>query len=84
MNWNYRVVSGIFETTGRKFFVIKEVHYNERKGICGISTNPIFPAGDSFESLRRDFKLMQRAFKKPVINEQEEILDEWDDDAQGN
>ena len=78
MRWNYRVVSGIFQTSGNPFFVIKEAYYNDKNEICGLSANPIFPTGDSFEELRRDFKLMQRAFKKPIIDEQEVILGEME------
>ena len=70
MHWNYRIVKGVSKESGKEFFVIKEVDYDALGGIASISEDPVYPLGDTLNDLQRDFKLMQRAFKKKMIDEQ--------------
>ena len=76
MSWNYRVCKKTFDkydpslhSPEDKYSVgIYEVYYNDNGDICLVSCNPIDPYGPTFEGLQQDFKLMQEAFDKPVLD----------------
>ena len=76
MHWNYRIVKSVSKESGREYFSLREVEYDALEGIASISEEPVFPFGDTYNDLQRDFKLMQRAFKKKLIDEQTVVYGE--------
>lgn len=80
MRWDYRVIKGVCKDSGRDFYVIKEAEYDAIGAIISLSEDPVFPIGGSYNELQRDFKLMQRAFKKKVIDENNFILGTLEDE----
>lgn len=65
MTWNYRVI----ESEG--MFNIHEVYYNDKGKITAISEDPIAPAGETFEELKRALKYYQQAVKRPILKKEE-------------
>lgn len=61
MTWNYRVIN---HAAG---FGISEVYYDPDGAIYAWS-RPTAPHGESRKELRRDLKLMRRAFDKPTLD----------------
>ena len=68
MTWNYRIIKR--ENEIWTYFAIYEVYYNKNGKITSWSEPPISPYGeDDVEDLKRDFKLMEKAFEKPILIE---------------
>ena len=59
--WNYRAIKRKDE------LAIYEVYYRSGK-IEMISTDPIYPSGESLVELKEDILLMQKALNKPVLD----------------
>lgn len=64
MYWNYRVVEDKYPKSGKPYFEICEVHYDENHvpHIWG----EIMPA-ESLEELKEDYEYMRKAFESPVL-----------------
>lgn len=66
MTWNYRIIKSIDED-GEASFGIHEVYYDESKNPHSCTAEPIVLAAESLDDLKKDLKLMQKAFEKPVL-----------------
>ncbi len=64
MTWNYRVIAEK-DPHGYCYYVTT-VYYLKGK-IKTWADSPAYPVGDSLSELRRDMKLMKKAFKKPIL-----------------
>ena len=66
MTWNYRIIKSIDED-GEASFGIHEVYYDDSNKPHSCTTEPIVFAAESLDDLKKDLKLMQKAFEKPVL-----------------
>lgn len=77
MTWNYRIFKHVYNDMSNdqsEYYSIREVYYDEHDNIKQWSTEAAFPCGETFEELREDFKLLEEAFHKSVLNEQEIVI----------
>ena len=67
--WNYRVLHKIQtgpQGSSVEYYEIHEVYYRDDKPVS-ISEKPIPPYGEELDELKDDFRRMQEAFSKPVL-----------------
>jgi hypothetical protein len=49
------------------WFMIHEVYYDENNKIVSWTENPVAPAGETIEDLRKELQLFLDALNKPVL-----------------
>lgn len=74
-SWNYRVIQDI-APNGELFYAIHEAYMNDRGEIWAITTDPVYPSGESPEELRADAENYLKALDAPVVK--------YDDIPEGN
>jgi len=74
MRWDYRIIKSISKDSGKEYYVLKAVDYDAFGAIASIDEDIAFPVGNNVNELRRDIKLMQRAFKKDIVDENNVIF----------
>ena len=65
--WNNRVIRQTFDT-GEVMFALHEVYYDDNGTPKSITSDPVFPHGETLEELQADIARMLEATKKPVLN----------------
>jgi len=75
MTWNYRVIKDK-DKSGDIFYAIHDVYYENYK-IQGWSENPSILISDDAEDLCDNFKLIEQAFDKPLLEVKGEKLVEY-------
>jgi hypothetical protein len=60
-SWNYRVVQRDDE------FAIHEVFYADDGAVEGMTSDPVFPRGDTLDDLREEIEHYRAAFDKPTL-----------------
>ena len=76
MTWNYRVVKRTSEEilrmagdTEREItYSIHEAYYGTVDKADSITTEPVYPSGESIKELKDDLELYTKALDKPVLN----------------
>ncbi len=63
MNWNYRIIEHVYAESS---FGLHEVYYDEQGKPNGYILDKT-PWGDDIEGVKETLKLMQEAFKAPVL-----------------
>ena len=78
MHWNHRILKTVVD--GEVSYGIHEVFYDDDGSLMGCSEEPIGIVSETIEGCRRDLKLMETAFKKPVLEKKIfEDMEEKDD-----
>lgn len=71
MGWNYRVLRRLYEMPDGRHeaqFAIYEVYYDHDGRPNACSMEPLYPAGESMEELRRDVAAYVAALDLPVLD----------------
>ena len=70
MSWNYRVVKQKIVTGGEETWSwgIREVYYDAQGKPTSCTAREVEPWGESFEELRRDMEMFNRALELPVLD----------------
>lgn len=76
--WNYRVVRSRSELENEYYYSIREVYYNDKNEIVGISSESQKPIGNSLEELQVNIERMLKACEKDVLIEDEIHYGDWD------
>lgn len=66
MTWEYRVIRD--RHFGEEYFLIKEVYYGKDKNDIIATGEASVPNGSSLEEVKEVLKLMERATKKPILD----------------
>ena len=66
MTWNYRVVKADYNGTVE--FSIREVYYNENGEPDGVTEDPSWPAGETWEEFQADLNSYNMAMLQPVLD----------------
>jgi hypothetical protein len=74
MSWNYRIVRRQFKE--HTSYQVHEVYYRPDGKIEGWTENPVIPAGETPEELKKDFSRQLLAFENPVLD-YEELIQEF-------
>ena len=65
-SWNYRVIKSTNDI-GETCYQIHEAFYNENGELALITENPVSPAGEPLDELKRDLEMMIEDLKHPVL-----------------
>lgn len=71
MSWNYRIctkVEGKGGSTRWRSFSVKEVYYNKEGIPDGVAETSKILEWDNYEDLKGTYKLIEKAFEKPIID----------------
>lgn len=70
MSWNHRILRHL-DDRGVPWYVLHEVYYTDGDIDCWTEKETA-PFGETFQDLRKGYKLMGLAFEKPVLEEYED------------
>ena len=83
-HWNHRVVRSrhdLVTVNDTELFEyqydIREVFYNAKGEICGMTQNAIWPSGETVEELTETLQRMLRACEQDVLIEEEVVYGDW-------
>lgn len=65
MTWNYRVVRTVTEDVVE--YSVHEVYYDENDVPDGVTENPSWPAGETWEEFQADLNSYNMAMLQPVL-----------------
>ena len=68
MTWSYRVIYRVVDGEGT--YAIHEVYYDEAEVPEGVTENPSYPMGETWEEFRDDLNSYNLAMLDPVIGYQ--------------
>lgn len=71
MTWNYRVIRRHHAETDSVTYHVHEVYYGEDGSIEKWTEEPVEPLGESPEELREDIRYFLRAFRLPILEEEQ-------------
>lgn len=71
MTWNYRVIRRHHAETDSVTYYVHEVYYGEDGSIEKWTEEPVEPLGESPEELREDIRYFLRAFRLPILEEEQ-------------
>ena len=70
-HWNYRVIRKHHTKTDSVTYHVHEVYYRDDGNIDGWTQESVAPMGETAEELREDIRYFLRAFRSPILEEQE-------------
>ena len=70
-HWNYRVIRKHHTESDSVTYHVHEVYYRDDGNIDGWTQESVAPMGDTAAELREDIRYFLRAFRSPILEEQE-------------